>query len=298
MLRILTLNTGLLSILGGRVQFAPYVEERLAELPRQLKKLDVDILALQEVYRQPHREWIISGLRDVLPYSLYVRKKRHWGLENGLMLLSKTPVSGSLHLFQAAPMDERFLDSKGFLVANLEMGGRNLTVINLHTTAGGLRSHPESLKANRLRANQIQQVIDYARNVAGTLVVTGDLNAGLGVSEENFQQFLDADYASIHDLLHPGSDECTWDPQNQLNRASPHKKCPPQRIDHVLIHNADLQSGQLRPLSSVICCCDEVVPVLSGNKVTVSDHFGLLVEVEWESSSRVLIDRRSPSRRF
>ena len=281
-LKLVTLNAGLLSFFGGLLKFAPFVEERVIELPRQLRKLNPDILILQEVYWQWHREWIISELRDLLPHSLYSRKIRHLGLENGLMMLSKMPGSGSLHLFQAAPPDERFLDSKGFFAANLAMSNGNLNVINLHTTAGGFWLHPESSKANRIRASQIQQVLDYARTVTGTLLITGDLNAGPGVSEENFRQFTDTDYDSIHDLLHPGSTEFTWDPENQLNRTSPHKTCPPQRIDHVLIRKTDIQSGRLQPLTSVICCREEVVAVPSGKKVTVSDHFALNVEMEWE----------------
>lgn len=283
-LRIVTLNAGLLSVFGGRITFAPYVEERLTELPGQLRQLNPDIVALQEVYREPHRKHIISQLRDVLPYSLYSRRKRHLGLENGLMLLAKVPISGALHLFQAAPLDERFLDSKGFLVADLEMGGRKLTVINLHTTAGGLYLHPESVQANQLRTRQIQQVLDCAAEISGTLAIMGDLNAGPGISEENFRQFFAADYASIHDLLHPKDNDFTWDPQNPLNSTGPHKKCPPQRIDHVLVRNADLHSGRLHPLTSIIGCREEVVTVASGGKVTVSDHFALQVELTWEAS--------------
>lgn len=286
-LRILTLNAGLLSFFGGRLKFAPFVEERRTEMPRQLKKLDPDILLLQEVYLQPHREWILSELKDILPYNLYSRRVRHLGLENGLMLLSKMPVTGELHLFHAAPFDEYFLDSKGFLTAQFEIGCRTLTVINLHTTAGGFWHHPESPTADRLRANQIQQVIDYGRDVAGTLLVAGDFNAGPGVSEGNFRQFLDAGYVSLYDQQHPESKEVTWDPQNPLNRQSPHKKCPPQRIDHVLVRKTDWETGIIRALTSAICCAEEAVPVQPEGKVTISDHYGLSVEMEWQESDSI-----------
>jgi endonuclease/exonuclease/phosphatase family metal-dependent hydrolase len=277
-----TLNAGLLSVLGGRVEFAPFVAERLADLPEQLRRLDADIVALQEVYRQEQREFILAALRDVLPHFAYGRKRRNLGIENGLLTLSRLPMTGSLALFRDRAIDERLLDNKGVLACRIEIGGGSgLTLFNLHTTAGSFLLHPEGPKANRIRARQIQQVLELAAADAAVTMIVGDLNAGPGVSEENFRQVLEAGYESVYDLLQGPDRAYTWDPANRLNRNGPHRSSPPQRIDHVFMRKRDLVRGRIRPLSSVICCQEETVSTPAGERVTVSDHLGLQVDLEW-----------------
>lgn len=280
-LRIVTLNAGLLSVLGGRVEFAPFVAERLAALPAELRRLDADIVALQEIYRQEHREFILAELRDVFPHFVYGRKRRNLGIENGLMTLSKTPAAGSLALFRDAAIDERLIDNKGVLSCRIDVGGGGLILLNLHTTAGSFLLHPEAPKANRIRARQIRQILSLAAAEGAVTMIAGDLNAGPGVSEENFRQVLEGGYESAYDLLHGPDQVYTWDPANRLNRNGPHRSSPPQRIDHVFIRKSDLVRGRIRLLSSVICCKKESVSTSPGERVTVSDHFGLQVDLEW-----------------
>lgn len=281
-LRIVTLNTGLLSLLGGRVQFAPFVEERLAALPARLRELNADVVALQEVYRQAHRERIVEELRNVYPFCAYERKRRHLGLENGLMTLSKTPVTGSLSLLRDGPIDEMLLDSKGVLRCRIKIsGGVALSLLNIHTTAGFSLLHPEAPRANRIRSRQIGQILSIADAETCVTMIAGDLNAGPGVSDENFLQLAEGGYESVLDLLHGREELYTWDPGNRLNRNGPHRACPPQRIDHVFVRKSDLQSGCIQPLSCAICCEAETVATQSGEKVSVSDHFGIQADLEW-----------------
>ena len=280
-LRIVTLNAGLLSVLGGRIQFAPFVEERLVALPAQLRPLNADIVTLQEVYKQSHREHIASELRDVYPFCAYQRKRRNLGLDNGLMTLSRTPVVGSVTLFPDGPIDGRLVDNKGVLGCRVEIGGDHLYLLNVHTTAGSFLLHPEAPKTNRIRARQVEQILSMVQAETGVTMIAGDLNAGPGVSDENFRQLLAGGYESVYDLLDGAKDLYTWDPKNPLNRNGPHRACPPQRIDHVFVRREDLESGLIQPVSCAICCQDEIVATPNGDKVTVSDHFGLQVDLEW-----------------
>jgi endonuclease/exonuclease/phosphatase family metal-dependent hydrolase len=281
-LRILTLNAGLLSFFCGRICFSPFVEERAAALPASLRLLNADVVALQEVYHQTHRDLILSQLHDLYPFAGFVRRRRFLGLENGSMVLSKVPLSAKLELFRHAPLDETFLDSKGSLLCELDFGeSGTLAVLNMHTTAGGMRLHPEARRADYIRSKQIAQFLTLANELNKPTIIVGDLNAGPGVSEENFRQVLKAGYESVYDVLCGNKEDVTWDPQNALNRKSPHSACPPQRIDHVLIRKIDFESGCLRPLNAEICCREEVVPVSNGAKVTISDHFGLWADIEW-----------------
>ncbi len=281
-LRIVTLNAGLLSLLGGRVQTAPFVKERLAALPARLRALDADVVALQEVHRQDHRERIVAALRDSFPFCVYQRKRRNLGIENGLMTLSRLPATGSLELFRDGSIDEMLLDTKGVLRCRIELGeGRLLNLLNVHTTAGTLFLHPEAAKTNRIRAAQIRQLLAMAEAETAVTLIAGDLNAGPGVSDENFRQLAEGGYESVYDLLHGEDHLVTWDPTNRLNRKGPHRACPPQRIDHVFVRRSDLERGRVEAVSCAICFQDESVATASGERVTVSDHFGLQVDLEY-----------------
>jgi endonuclease/exonuclease/phosphatase family metal-dependent hydrolase len=278
-LRILSLNAGLLKLLGRSVP-VPFVEERGAALPVELRKAGCDIVLLQEVYEHSTRRWLAESLQDIYPFAIYPRKKRNFGLENGLMTFSRFPASGDLELFRDASLDEALFDSKGFLMAHHQIA-KNVTfnTVNLHTTAGGMFRLPEHQSIDLIRSRQIKQMLNRARNLSPPLVVAGDLNAGPGVSEKNFQQMMMAGFLSIHDLINGPTSEATWDPNNPLNSHGPHKACPPQRIDHFFVKSAELDENRIRAVSSTICLKESVVPISGKEAVTLSDHFGICVQI-------------------
>jgi endonuclease/exonuclease/phosphatase family metal-dependent hydrolase len=283
--RVLSLNAGLLKLLGRSFP-TPFVPERAAALASQIRDLECDIVLLQEIYGSALRKNLAESLRDVLPYAVYPRKRRHFGLQNGLMALSRYQATGSVELFRDTPLDETWFDSKGILVTQHRLGsGITLTVVNLHVTAGGFFGHPEDPRIDKIRSQQIEQILEHVCHLNSPLIVAGDLNAGPGVSEVNFLQLLDADFVSIHDLLHPGTPEVTWDPLNSLNSGGPHKICPPQRIDHVFIPTKDYGDKRILPLSSAICLQDPVVQVEGTRAVSVSDHYGICVEIDVSSDA-------------
>jgi endonuclease/exonuclease/phosphatase family metal-dependent hydrolase len=277
--RILSLNAGLLTILGRSIP-SPFVGERLAQLPDQIRNTGADVVLLQEVYGDAARRGIASVLLDLYPHGLYPRERRLLGLQNGVMTLSRFPASGRTILFHDAPLDESLLDSKGFLHStHLLDDGLKLHILNAHTTAGGLFHHPENPRVNRIRSLQIRQMLCTQAGLPSPVVIAGDMNAGPGVSETNFRQVLDAGFVSIHDLVNGDSAQPTWDPLNPLNSRGPHRNCPPQRIDHVFVRAQDLDSALLEPISSRICLQDAVVSVNGNQRVSISDHYGIIVEL-------------------
>jgi endonuclease/exonuclease/phosphatase family metal-dependent hydrolase len=279
-LRILSLNAGLLKLFGRSVP-APFVRERVAALPAGLRKTESDIVLLQEVYGNSTRRWLAESLKDIYPFAIYPRKKRNLGLENGLMTLSCCPASGDLELFADAPLDETLFDSKGFLVSSHQIAKDvTLNIVNLHTTAGGMFRLPEHSAIDQIRSQQIKQLLNRALSLSSPLVVAGDLNAGPDVSERNFEQMMAAGFLSIHDLIHGQTSEATWDPKNPLNSHGPHKICPPQRIDHFFVKSTELGEKRIRAVSSTICLKEPVVHIPGKKAVTVSDHFGICVEID------------------
>jgi len=283
-LRILSLNAGLLKLFGRSVP-VPFVRERVLALPSQLRKTACDIALLQEVYGDSTRRWLAESLKDTYPFAIYPRKKRNFGLENGLMTFSRFPASGDLELFTDAALDETFFDSKGFLITRHQIAKEvTLNTVNLHTTAGGMFRLPEHRAIDLIRSRQIKQLLTRALSLNSPLVIAGDLNAGPGVSEKNYQQMLGAGFLSIHDLIHGQTSEATWDPNNTLNSHGPHKICPPQRIDHLFVKSTDLASNRIGAVSSTICLKEPIVDIPGQKAVTVSDHFGICAEFD------VLID--------
>jgi endonuclease/exonuclease/phosphatase family metal-dependent hydrolase len=279
------LNAGLLKLLGRSVP-APFVQERLAALPSQLRNLECDVVLLQEIYGHSTRHWLAESLEDVFPYAIYPEKKRYWGLANGLMVLSRYVASGDVELFRYTPFDEALFDSKGIMFTQHELPGEiALTIMNIHTTAGGVLRHPEDKRIDEIRSRQIAQGLKRVARLPSPLIIAGDLNAGPGVSEVNFRQILDAGFVSVHDLFHDEISDVTWDPRNPLNSSGPHKACPRQRIDHIFIRTEDFRQNRMRPLSSVICLQTPVVQIEGGNFVTVSDHYGICVEIDVSSEA-------------
>jgi endonuclease/exonuclease/phosphatase family metal-dependent hydrolase len=278
-LRILSLNAGLLKLFGRSVP-VPFVEARGAALPAELRKTGCDVILLQEVYADSTRRWLAESLQDIYPFAIYPWKKRHLGLANGLMTFSRFPTSGDLELFTDAALDESLFDSKGFLIAHHQIAKDvTLNTVNLHTTAGGMFRHPEHQSIDLIRSRQIKQMLNRALSLSPPLVIAGDFNAGPGVSEKNFQQMMMAGFVSIHDLIHGQSSEATWDPNHPLNSHGPHKTCPPQRIDHLFVKSTELVQNQIKAVSSTICLKESVVHIPGKEAVTLSDHFGVCVEI-------------------
>ena len=280
------MNLGLLKVdvLGMSIwEFTPFVESRLRAAPAALREINADIVALQEIYRIRHRAFLAEALRDLYPYSFFTRRRRFVGLDNGLMLLARYPIEGAGFVpFEHNTLDERLMARKGFVHAIATVGGgAPVHLLNVHTTAGGVLHHPEALRTRQIRSRQIAQLLSAGGRVAGERgLILGDLNAGPGVSPDNYKQVLDAGYLDAW-VLAPGqrSDNggITWDIKNPLNKESPHATSPSQRIDYVFAHRELTHRFHVREARVVLS--HPRVLVDGGAQVTVSDHYGLLVQL-------------------
>ena len=280
-----TFNVGLLEMFRGLYRPVPFVEQRLCALPEALLNSGSDVIALQEIYTDTHRDYLCSAVRRVYPFHAPTQHRRVFGLENGLMTLSKMPISSDLELFHCALPDEKCFDNKGFLVSRLSLNANTeVLVLNLHTTAGGSICHPESTRTDRVRAKQIAQILDRAaQERTASVIICGDVNAGPGVSEGNYNQFSEGGFMDVHEALHKPTPEPTWDPKNVLNQKGPHRTSPAQRVDHAFIRRQDLDAGRIRPLESVIQFKEETVIVPGAKRVTLSDHYSLRAVFEIRS---------------
>jgi endonuclease/exonuclease/phosphatase family metal-dependent hydrolase len=285
-LSLLTLNCGLLRIgaLGRTLlQPAPFIAERLAALPAALRTVDADIVALQEIYKVAHKKAVARALADRWPHAAFPRGRPLYKLDSGLLVLSRFPITaGSFHAFKAAPRDEKAFVHRGvFDTAHEVPGLGTLRLLSFHTTAGGTRHDPESAEADAIRARQIDAILDRADGTPDMpVILIGDLNAGPPVSMENYRQVLARGYA---DLFVEGAGEAaaasavTWDSQQPLNRRGPHAHQRPQRIDHIFLKRPWLERWRVAEARLVLT--EPTVPLPGGERVTVADHYGVLVRL-------------------
>ena len=278
-----TFNVGLLSIrfLGKTwVEPTPYIEERLSRLPEALLSTGADVIALQEIYEEPHRVHLSRALKEHYPHIKYHRAKSFARKENGLMFISKWPIlSSKFFIYRNRPLDERIVMRKGALGVEIGWGeeGNRCWLWNTHTTAGGMMYHPESPKVDVMRDKQIRQLLDAARQCSEQTIILGDLNTGPGVSDGNYRKLLAGGYVDAYEQVHGADDEnVTWAPENPLNADGPHRTSPPQRIDHVLLSKEMFQALEVEEARIVFT--EAIVPV-EQSKQTLSDHYGLYVRL-------------------
>jgi len=283
-LKILTYNAGLFRIrVFGRtlVAPAPHIEERFAALAPALLSSGADIIALQEVYDLEHRVSLIASLERAYPYRA-AWPERRWGrMCSGLMLFSKYPIAAAQpHSFRDLPFDERLAVEKGMLSAEIDVGrfGR-IGVTNCHHTSGGALWDPEGRLADRLRSRQYRQLFAMLSSTAPTRhLAIGDFNAGPEASGENYRELIASGYADAWAERHGSRSEPTWDPANPLNAKGPHRATSAQRLDHVLLSPGLAQAARVAGAKIVF---EQPCVELSGHPpVTVSDHYGLMVELE------------------
>jgi endonuclease/exonuclease/phosphatase family metal-dependent hydrolase len=285
-LDILTLNAFLLDIrLFGLVpvyRAAPHIAERLAALPAAVRETGADVVVLQEVYRRPHREFLAAALAGPYPHAAGLR---HPGLPlgSGLLVLSRHPIERATpREFGAAFPEERLVVRMGSLDCRIVLpDGRRLRLIGLHLAAGGLREHPESPRAEAVRARQIAELLalaaDEPADGGGPTILAGDFNCGPHSSPANWRQVADGGFADAFALAGAG-EGYTWDTaENPLIRGTANRALPRQRIDHVFVRQTDL--GAWPVAAAEVALSEPRIALPGGGPIPVSDHYGLRVRL-------------------
>lgn len=255
-----------------------YRDERLPGIANAVLTSGADVVLLQEVFARRHAEALTELLSVEYPYHARHESQRWIGVGHGLLSLSKYKLRESEFVpFRATLSRERLLFHRGFHVMDLQVpvvGCEVVRIVNLHVTSGrGLG--PESAAANRMRDTQLGEV--HAAVKAGTVpsLVCGDFNAGPEASAENYEHFLSLGYedAVVAGCRH-GRPGPTWIPGNAL--VSGFTDSPPQRIDHVLLDSRATSCYAVTDSQRVF---GEATVSAGGHRVTLSDHYGVLVEL-------------------
>lgn len=291
-LSILTYNVGLLRyrLFGCCEVFAnpPFANARLPLIPDALRKTNADIIAIQECYEARHAAFICESLAATYPYTARVNSGDCcFKFHNGLLFLSKFPVEGCfLDRYQKVSALESALATKSSLCVKVSIPGLGkVTFVNMHTTAGG-EADPEHPDVDEDREDELKQAVDVcldATNNDGIAVIVGDLNCGPEASPGNFNYILGNGFRDMYkEAVDAGKladgPKFTWDPKNYLNEIGPHASCPGQRCDHLLLPRVGMEQWQITKCTVVFT--DKIADIGQGKLSTLSDHHGVLFEIE------------------
>lgn len=284
--KITTFNAGLLDVkfLGKNIFTpVPYIKERLAALPDALLKNNADVIALQEIYEQEHKDFLISKLKKKYPYHFFTKNFEYrFQFENSLMFFSKVPFVFKKALPLKNTLIEEILVYKAALKIKIDVKGLGLvTLYNVHTTPGGLRKQ-DNAWVEKIRAGEIRQVIKSINgdSTDNLKIVLGDMNVGPEICKENYELFKQFNFVDLFKAKYPKEDHLhvTWDPKNSLNADGYYKNSVPQRIDHIFVKNKKRTKQIVKNIKMVFK--EAIVRVGSRRKVTLSDHYGVSAVIE------------------
>lgn len=188
-----------------------------------------DVVAVQEV----NGEWMseLAGLRSIYPHVAAQSREDNFGIA----LFSRRPFAREeiLHLGKVRVPS---------VLGELDVGGRKLQLLTTHPVP------PRTRAGTRLRDDQLAAVAEVLKNLRGTRVLLGDLNASPWSAE--FRKLVRE--TGLHDSARGMGLQLTWPSQPWFLRVP---------IDHCLI------SPDLRVVARQV-----------GSDVG-SDHFPIIVEL-------------------
>ena len=163
-LRVMTYNVwglpGVLTVLPGR----------FPRLVREIRKLDVDVVALQEIFTA--RAKPLTELVE-FPYRAFGPGRKGIRTNSGLLILSRYPIVQTATIEYPECRGSDCFANKGALWARIDVNGQFISVFTTHTNAG------QSAKIKAARALQIDRFLAFIQNSAGSdpVLILTDLNS-------------------------------------------------------------------------------------------------------------------------
>lgn len=259
--RIATLNT---FALPGFI--APHATLRMAAIVERAAALDVDALAMQEVWTR-HAE---TTLRRVGSDYGYLSPWRTGRATGGLMVLTRLGiVQSQFWRYSTRGLPQRLLHGdyygrKGYALAVLDTGNGLLSLLTTHLHARYSRSDGHD-EYRGIRAAQVAELAQGINRVAGPLVAIGDFNIREGDPEyEGLINATGLRDAAV-DLDARQATASLWS-----RGGAGHQ--PGERIDFVFTRG---------PATATALELEFEMPVqLQGREIALSDHAGLIAHIQ------------------
>lgn len=186
-LKVLTWNVQMLPCYGFLSSSLSIMQhERTDWIIEYIKEQSFDVILLQECFSKKFVSAINTKLGLKYPYQINPSKSHFWKLSNGLMILSKIPMSES-QLLEFSQSDEiDVLTSKGAISAKLHIQDKPTYIINTHLQADNHESANVMTRRHQLQEIYHYFVSDHLKD-SSCILLGGDLNIAENSETKEYQ---------------------------------------------------------------------------------------------------------------
>ncbi len=262
-LKILTWNVQMLPSLGAIFsQDLNKMQNKRSEwIIEYLKNNDFDIVMLQESFDNDFINDVNEQLRTRYPFQVNPLRPKWYKLSNGLMILSKIPLSlvGSTTFRKSAQSD--FMTSKGAVLLEAEFQDKKMYFINTHLQAD-YKNAPYPL----IRKKQLSQIytdlIEPKIINKNNIMIAGDLNVEEDINGNEYKGMISS--LGCVDIVYQFFKKQTisFDHKNSWN-SEYEKSC---RLDYLLTNFSmkSLNIEFIKPKKQ-----------LENKEIDLADHYGI-----------------------
>ncbi len=262
-----------LNVLTWNVQMLPRMIVQKRQLERaewiieELKKTDVDIVVLQELFDKKATPKVKKGLRSVFPYQIGPHNKKiTFKQSTGVLVLSKIPIKYKNHIYFNDKKGIDYFANKGCVLIEGIKDGKTFQIAGTHLQAGGRK---QDQKARFFQIKQIfSQILKPFRKKNVPIILVGDLNTQRK-NKPAFRQMLET--LQIKDAPPINENRSfTYDTLNYWNKD--YQSC--SQLDYVLI---DPQTTKSKIRKQTIFRPKR--KDRDGKDIDLADHYGILAEI-------------------
>lgn len=222
-MRVLSLNTALLSAFFGNIDIQPNVEERAPVIARTILCMDdePDVICLQEVFDYDAIMHIKSQLNTIYPYDYIDERIPAWfvGVDSGLAIFSKYPITQRFIYTYKYCTGDCILSKKGVMGVKVDVNGKEICVFNTHMQAGPNKSYlfkflylfcknqinginVRRLSTNQVRMMQLREAKTHIELFAGDTpsIFVGDFNID-SYDQTYFKDPLDNEEITVANMI-------------------------------------------------------------------------------------------------
>lgn len=173
---------------------------RINDIIEFIKKINADILCLQEVFDNSIRAKIINAYKSTYEF-YYSGKSSFYKMNSGLLTLSKFPIIYRKSVPFQNLSGEDYLSNKGvdYITISIDKVGypSKMTILNTHLNADAFFSLRVLCLSTRMK--QIRQIISILNKINNTVVLCGDFNTDFNIElMEQYNNIIHTKKNAIH----------------------------------------------------------------------------------------------------
>ncbi len=228
------------------------------------KEQDFDIIVFQEVFDRKIKRKLKRKLKSEYPYIVNTKTKFGRFTSNGILFMSKVPITYKDHVIYKKGVIEDRMAAKGCTLVEGNYEGVKFQVAGTHLQAGGGQA---SIMHRSMQFADIRTLLDRNTEENIPVFVAGDMNTS-DKNEDKYNYMLKT--LDVKDF--PVDEERRWTADGR-NSWNPGKGDRGSRIDYIFLNDRGtkttvIKQNILRPTKNY-----------KGEIIDLADHYGVLVKV-------------------